>query len=197
MILFFDTETTGKADFRAPASDPRQPRIVQLGAILQDFAGWTVGEINLLVKPDGWTIPAEATAIHGITTERCERYGLRAATVVRLFLALAGRAETIVAHNLDFDRLMVLIELARLEGMAAEAEAMAVRAGYCTMREATGPCRLPGKWGRDYKWPSLQEAHRIFFKEEFAGAHDAMADVRACARVYWHLQTLKHAGGAA
>lgn len=34
MILFYDTETTGKADFRAAPDAAHQPRLVQLAAIL-------------------------------------------------------------------------------------------------------------------------------------------------------------------
>jgi DNA polymerase III epsilon subunit-like protein len=57
------------------------------------------------------------------------------------------------------------------------------------MKATTSICKLPGKYG-DYKWPKLQESHLHFFGKEFEGAHDAMADVRACAAVYWALNPL-------
>jgi DNA polymerase-3 subunit epsilon len=41
------------------------------------------------------------------------------------------------------------------------------------------------------KAPKLEECIHHFFGETLAGAHDALVDVRACARVYFHLQTLK------
>ena len=75
--LIFDSETTGKALWKEPADDPRQPRIVQLGAILYDDERRVVAEMNLVVRPDGWTVPAEAAAIHGFTTERAGAVRLR------------------------------------------------------------------------------------------------------------------------
>jgi hypothetical protein len=38
MKLFFDTETTGLANFQQEANHPSQPRLVQLAAILTDEA---------------------------------------------------------------------------------------------------------------------------------------------------------------
>ena len=36
MILFFDTETTGKADFKSSPDAAHQPRLVQFAALLMD-----------------------------------------------------------------------------------------------------------------------------------------------------------------
>ena len=41
------------------------------------------------------------------------------------------------------------------------------------------------------KPPKLEECIRHFFNEDFAGAHDAMADVTACRRVFLHLKSLE------
>jgi DNA polymerase III epsilon subunit-like protein len=57
------------------------------------------------------------------------------------------------------------------------------------MQAATSYCRLPGPYG--FKWPTLQELHLKLFNETFAGAHRALADVRACARCYFELKRLK------
>ena len=69
MKCFFDSETNGKADFKAPPEAPHQPRLVQLAAILTTDDCEEVSTINLLVRPDGWTIGPEAEAVHGISTE--------------------------------------------------------------------------------------------------------------------------------
>jgi DNA polymerase III epsilon subunit-like protein len=58
----------------------------------------------------------------------------------------------------------------------------------CTMQAATDYCRLPGQYG--YKWPSLQELHTKLFGQPFEGAHNALVDVRACARCYFELKRL-------
>jgi hypothetical protein len=48
-------------------------------------------------------------------------------------------------------------------------------------------CALPRKNG-GYKPPKLIELHEILFGESFVGAHDAAADVRACARCFFELK---------
>ena len=99
-------------------------------------------------------------------------------------------ADLLVAHNLDFDRTMIVAELFRMrqwESLLAAKQAFVEKPGFCTMKATTPICKLPGKFGNDYKWPKLQEAYKHLFNEEFQGAHDAMADVRACARVYYSL----------
>lgn len=181
MELVFDTETTGKADFKKPAGDPAQPHIVQLGAILYNNERRVVAEMNLLVKPDGWTISDEVAAIHGITTEMAEQYGLPLGMVMGLFIELCRRAKVSIAHNRPFDKSMIETALIRL-GLTEELEEFRAMDGYCTMAATTPICKLPGRYGK-YKWPTLQEAYLYFFGEEFEGAHDAMADVRACAAV--------------
>lgn len=186
MKLFFDTETTGIADMRSRPDAPHQPHIVQLGAILCDSERRVVAEMNLIIRPTTWTVPVEASNIHGITTERAEKYGVSLLPTLRLFIGLCERAELIVAHNFDFDDLMIQAELHRLD-MASEVEHHKARLGYCTMRASTSVLKLPGKYG-NFKWPNLQEAHTHFLGRPFEGAHDAMADVRACRDVYYAMQ---------
>lgn len=178
MILFFDTETTGLPDFKKPHTDPSMPHIVQLGAILCDANRRVVGEMNLIVRPNGYTIPEEASRVHGITQEMATDYGLKIESVMGLFCALVDRASTIVAHNLDFDVKMVDASLHRLKQPSPRP-----RETYCTMKASTDILKLPGLYGN--KWPNLQEAHTHFLGKPFDGAHDAMADVRACMAVYY------------
>lgn len=185
MILFFDTETTNLPNMRAKPDDPGQPHVVQLGAILCDVSRKVVAELNLLVLPDGWTISAEASAIHGITMEQATRYGLKIATVARLFAQFVKRADLLVAHNFPFDRFLMLAELLRLNEEAAAIE-FQDKPNFCTMQATTPICKLPGKFD-SYKWPKLAEAYRHLLGKELDCAHDAMADVRGCMEVYYAL----------
>ena len=186
MRLFIDSETTEVFNFKRPPSDPCQPHIVQLGAILHDEERRVVAEMNLLVKPEGWTIPEEATKIHGISTERCLKYGFKIATVMKLLSHLLTRADELVGHSLDFDKNMCRAEYQRLGYLEDEA-AMLAKPSYCTMKASTDILKLPGPFG-GHKWPKLQETYKHFFSKEFEGAHDAQADIRATAEIYYPIK---------
>lgn len=77
MYLFFDTETTGlPKNWKAPVSDLNNwPRLIQLAFILYDSNENKISEGNFIIKPDGFTIPTEATKIHGISTEQAIQQG--------------------------------------------------------------------------------------------------------------------------
>lgn len=183
MILVYDTETTGKANFKQPASHPSQPFIVQLAGVLYDEDGNEVEAFNALARPNGWTIPPEVTKIHGITMDKVITDGQPLPDIISRFAKLAVRAHTLVAHNIQFDDLMWAAEMHRLAGP----DPLAHLKRYCTMEQTTPLCKLRSPWGHGFKWPKLIEAHQHFFNEGFEGAHDALADVRACARIYFHL----------
>ena len=184
MILFFDTETTGKYNFKEPPQAAHQPRLVQLAAILTDDAGKELSYVNLVVKPDGFTIPAEASEIHGITTERANEVGVECSVVRDIFRSFWKASNLIVGHNIEFDLHIMDVELFRAAGgFKTWGEP---RNTVCTMHNMTEVCKLPGKFG-SYKWPKLQEAYKHAFGIEFDTPHDAMADIRACAKIYFGL----------
>ncbi len=189
-VLFFDCETSGLFSKTKSDTDHSQPHIVQLCALLHDGEGKVMHELNTLVRPEGWEIDKGASDVHGITQEQATRYGLKTATVVQLFLALAERADLLVAHNFEFDAKMIRRDVL-WSGREMPAP-MLTKKSYCTMHNSTEVCRLPGPYG--FKWPKLQEAHQHVTGSAFAGAHDASADVKACAVVYYALQKmLNHA----
>ena len=198
MYLFFDTETNGLPDKKQPPSWDGQPRICQLGAILCDQYGGVKAEMNLLVRPDGWVIPEAASNIHGITQGTADRYGLSIKGVLSIFERLLAKSETLVAHNIQFDLFMLSIECSQ-SGVALGLP----RQYACTMEDARGVLKLPptpkmAACGMtEFKRPNLQEAYRHFFGKEFEGAHDAMADVRACRDVYFALNRPAPKGAAA
>lgn len=173
ITLIFDTETTGKADFSAPIDAKHQPRVVQLGAMLVDETGAEIAPpLNVIIQPAGFEIPYEASAIHGITTDRARREGVGIVPVLTSFIMMAKMAGRVAGHNIDFDLLLMRREL-----FLAQSDYQIVQPSFCTMRAMTPVCRLPGRYG--YKWPKLQEAYFHAFGRYFEDAHDAMADVRA------------------
>lgn len=186
MLLFFDTETTGvPRKYDAPTSDlANWPRIVQLAWLLADDEGKEIASTEFIVKPEGFVIPEGAARVHGISTERALREGRDLAEVLAAIVPDLERADLLVAHNITFDEKILGAELLR----NGHPDLPAAKPRRCTMRESTDYCALPGNYG--FKWPKLQELHLKLFGEEFAGAHDALVDVRACARCYFELKRL-------
>lgn len=199
MILFYDTETTGLPDFKAPSDAPQQPHIVQLAAILIDpVTRIERAIVDLIVKPDDWTIPVEIAAIHGITDEIAAAAGVDERLAADLFLDLRERATVEVAHNIGFDRRIMRIAILRHLGMTREEiETGEKVVEFCTMRNSAALVNLPptakmlAAGFTKPKPPRLSECVKHFFGEELDGAHNALVDVRACARVYFHLQDMK------
>lgn len=186
MILFFDTETTGKADLKSAPDASHQPRLVQLAALLTDDSGQEFASLNVIVRPSGFEIPESASGVHGITTDAALKYGLGLEAVLPMFAQLAFIPKTIVAHNIEFDLFVMTGEYIRAEFGIVPFDGAEL---FCTMKEMTEVCQIPGNYG--FKWPKLIEAYRHCFNSDFENAHDALADVRACARIYFWLKALR------
>jgi DNA polymerase-3 subunit epsilon len=193
LALFYDTETTGLPLFSEPSEDPRQPHIVQLAGVLVDLAARkTVASIDLIVRPEGWTIPDEVAAIHGITTERALALGVPEPMAVRMLMELWGRGGVRVGHNESFDARILRIALKRYEGDAA-ADVWKEGRAECTARMATPVCALPPtdkmKAAKrfHYKTPTLSEAVSHILHRDLQDAHSAMADACGCRDLYFAL----------
>jgi len=186
MVLFFDTETTGiPRNYKAPVTDlGNWPRLVQLAWVLADDDSIEVASAEYIVKPEGFTIPGDAAAIHGITTEMAMNEGAAIESVLAAVTGDIAKASVLVAHNMSFDEKILGSELLR----AGRPNVVEGKNRRCTMTAATDYCRLPGRYG--FKWPSLQELHSTLFGENFEGAHRALVDVRACARCFFELRRL-------
>lgn len=187
--LIFDTETNGTPlNYKAPMSDVNNwPRIAQLGwqkrDVLEDVI---LKEHQAMIFPDGWTIPTveELTSVNakdphffernGMSTQRCKDEGQPIAEQLQLLIEQMNDCQLLVAHNIEFDVNVVGAEMIRLD-MSAERKLVRI----CTMKSSTYYCKLPGGFRGQPKWPRLEELHRILFKKDFDGAHDALSDVRA------------------
>jgi len=93
------------------------------------------------------------------------------------------KPDILIAHNMDFDRNVVLSEYLRAELDLT----LANLPTYCAMQSSVNFCRIP-RGGGGFKWPRLDELHMKLFGEGFSDAHNAAADVQACARCYFALQ---------
>ncbi len=186
MYLFFDTETTGlPKNYKAPASDTKNwPRMVQIAWMQYDEAGKLLDSKMFIVKPEGYTIPKDASDVHGITTERAIEEGADLTSVLNEFREAMIDSTALVAHNIGFDEKIVAAEFIRKKIERISNKLSRID----TMAESTEYCQLPGKYG--YKWPNLTELHTILFGKGFEGAHDALVDVKACADCFFELKKL-------
>ena len=109
MYLFFDTETTGlPKNWKAPIEDLNNwPRLVQLAWLVYDRNGNQIYGKDYIVRPDGFTIPANSSKVHGITTEQAISEGMPLAYVMSEFQKDINQAEYLVAHNMSFDEKIV------------------------------------------------------------------------------------------
>ena len=184
--LFFDTETTGlPKDFKLPRFIVSNwPRLVQLSWIVTDEKGNRLKTGDHIIRPSGFTIPKDASDIHGITTEMALRKGEDLAGVIEEFLDDFKAADVIVGHNIEFDKNVVGAEMIRM-GMR---DIMDSKRAVCTMKSSKDYCALPSKKGDGYKFPNLQELHTKLFGMPFEDAHDSASDIAATERCLWKLK---------
>jgi DNA polymerase III epsilon subunit-like protein len=193
MYLFFDTETTGlPKNWKAPVSEvDNWPRMVQLAFLVFFQSGENetpngepvpVIERNFIIKPDGFTIPEDVSRIHGITHERAMDEGWALREVLEEFHAQVIVNQTVVAHNVSFDRAIVGSEFIR----AGMEDVLHGKDRVCTMMKTTKFCNLPGKYGP--KWPKLSELHEKLFGHTFEEAHNASVDINATAKCFFELK---------
>jgi DNA polymerase III subunit epsilon len=184
MYLIIDCETTGlPKNWRAPISDlDNWPRVIQMAWSLFDRSAQLMESTSRLVKPEGFTIPGDAQRVHGISTARALIEGVPLRSALCELSSAADKSEIIVAHNLRFDENVISAEYFRL-GLIPP---FGNKKRFCTMTETASLCRLPGS--RGYKWPTMSELHRELFQTQYEEAHDAGADVSACARCFFELK---------
>lgn len=195
-VLFYDTETTGLPDFKARSDDPCQPRVTQLCAELcDDQTGEVLAGLNTLIGPDGWTIPEELEKLTGITTAKCDTFGLPMDMVLPLFIDMWTKADGRVGHNESFDMRMIRIELFRHKAYGEKfADHWKAGTAFCTMQKAKPIMNLPpsekmvASGMKGPKSPNLAEAYLHFTGQPLENAHNAAVDVMACKAVYFALK---------
>jgi DNA polymerase III epsilon subunit-like protein len=184
MYLFFDTETTGlPKSWKAPVTDLNNwPRLVQIAWIFYDKDGINIRSGNHIIKPEGFTIPADSSNIHGITTQRAEEEGIALQSALEDFQQNLSEATYLIAHNISFDEKIVGAEFLR-KNITND---LSAKRKICTMESSTDFCAIDGPYG--YKWPKLQELHHKLFGVGFTEAHNAAADIAATAACFWEMK---------
>lgn len=169
--------------FKEPSEHPDQPHIVQLAACLVDLdTRNTIASMDVIVKPDGWTISDEVAAIHGITTEHALDVGISATVALEMFMQLwSDRLR--IGHNQSFDARIIRIAQMRHNFSPELQEVWKAGQSECTCYMARPYTKLEKN-----KLPKLSEAYQHFSGQPLVGAHSAMVDVQGCMAVYFAIQ---------
>ncbi|MFM7814264.1 MAG: DNA polymerase III subunit alpha, partial [Flavobacteriales bacterium] len=185
MFLIFDTETTGvPKNYNAPLTDfENWPRVVQIAWQLHDISGKLISHHNVIVRPEGFTIPFNAEKIHGISTQRALDEGSPLSEVLELFHSDLQRTTYVAGHNISFDTNIMGCEFMRMNretpfDKTKVLDTMALSTDFCAI--------AVGRSGK-FKWPTLTELHQKLFGKPFGDAHDAAYDVEATARCFFGL----------
>lgn len=175
-ILGFDTETTGLPNWKVPSDDVCQPHLVQLAASIFDEKTHEISQgINVIIRPDGWTIPEDTVEVHGITTEHAMDVGIPEKLAIEMIVELLGDRKR-VAYNTTFDNRIIRIGTKRY--FPEEVQDKWKSGEYdCSMQMAK---KVIGG-----KNPKLIEAYKYFTDKELVDAHSAQADMMVCMDVYW------------
>jgi DNA polymerase III epsilon subunit-like protein len=172
LIVVFDTETTG-LPLHPDAPLEKQPKIIELGAALLDQTGAVVDTFQQLLHP-GEDITEEITKITGITNEQLKDQP-KFVDVLPQLREFFGRSFAVFAHNLPFDKKLLMFDLKR----AACEDFPWPATEYCTI----GLHR--SIWGRNMKMTELYE-HAM--KKPLPQTHRALDDVMALVEIVQALE---------
>jgi len=191
-FFFFDTETNGlPSNYKAPPTQvDNWPEIVSIAWEVWQMEAdvWTLITTKSYIAqpPEGCRWNREAERIHGISFERARSEGIPLLQILGEVETELAQATHVVAHNLAFDRSIVLASFLRHRGTAKWTTGKNV----CTMMDTISICKIlstsPYATVADpYKWPRLQELHQFLFKKEWEGtAHEALSDVQCMRSCY-------------
>jgi len=215
--VVFDTETTDKIQYVEDESGKKKaimPRVIQLGYIYYDTSDPSKTKIfdNLIDIDDSIEISDGAAKIHHITKESIQAAKptekLPMEEALQQFINDIEKCDYVVAHNVEFDKNVLLHELEQLENEELKTCGLALFNTFteknqwtCTMKDNIQVCKLQSDKQRNldrylkskgeppknyYKFPKLSETYNHYFgygpNEE--SLHAAIMDVVLCLRVF-------------
>lgn len=184
-IIIFDTETTGlpKQRYIDPVAFKNNwPDLVSLSYKLYEFDGHTktlLKTFDKIVKPIGWSIPDESVQFHQITEAIANEKGENLETVINEFIQDIKDVYMIVAHNLEFDRNVILnVAYWRLNNNIKNI--WPTQAEFCTFE------KYRNELGRSTQRKNLNSLYvATFNKEPPPNAHNSRRDVDVLDEIFW------------
>lgn len=190
--LYIDTETTGlPIDYKEHYSKLENwPHIVQIAFIIEDDNYGILAKRDIIVKPDGYTIPESSSKIHGITNKKAES-GEKREDVFEFLDHILNNTNIVIGHNASFDLNIIKAEIVRTKGLDNVLFEKAKQTVVDTMRIGKDLCKMPGSFMYGgYKYPKLDELYYKLFNKHFENQHNAMADIEATFECYKELVKL-------
>lgn len=220
LVMFYDTETVGSLikmfdKFPYPPLED-QPHLIQVSYALFDEISYEVKDFYCAyIKIDDMSlINDESFEFNHIRRETCEQYGRPILEVLQRFYSAYIQAERVCAHNIRFDRKIMLFEIQRNKEELFAWHPDSVNMfkyyeniednpvqPYCTMNNSQDMCQVPHKDDRIryyrqgprqgqiyYKAPKLIELYRFLFREEPPEPlHNAVIDTLVGLRCYMRI----------
>jgi DNA polymerase-3 subunit epsilon len=197
-LLIFDTETNGLPKYMKSYPNSTNildwPVIVQLSYILYDTETCEVVTVqNEYIKmKDGLQITESSTKIHGITNEMCELHGVEMEHMIDIFMKDFNKADLAIAHNIEFDKKVLLAELYRCNKLEYVDTISFATKYFCTMQETIELCNIKACSKinkREFvKFPTLLELCRHLFGYEPKNLHNALNDVVICFHCFYKIR---------
>ena len=215
-ILIFDTETTGlpkrnwtnynpygKDNKHISSNENDFPHIVQLCFILYDSYENKIILCNneIILLPIDIQISKDSINIHKITKEMTQNINNRSIHNVLLdFMDAFYKADIIVAHNISFDRNLILVELVRTYKITKcdifkkyIKDFFYNKKEYCTCSFGSDECKIlkTNSIGNlYYSKPKLQYLYEFLFNRNINVniLHDAYYDVLICFCCFFKLR---------
>jgi DNA polymerase III epsilon subunit-like protein len=194
LALVFDVETTGLLPKDLTNFKPTDlPHIIQLSYTLYDTDKQFINKTyNAYINiPSDIVLKPLITQLTGITREQLDKEGIDISEAIDSFYDAYKAADIIVAHNLQFDTTMILIEgCSKNPAMHGMFDwAVLEKTGkelYCTMQSGIDLCKLERTNSRGVylKQPKLSELYVHLFGKEPDNLHNSAIDVAVCLRCF-------------
>lgn len=207
-LLVFDVETTGlipKIDpvTKKPGPLEEMPYIIQISFIIFNLYDFSIEKTyNAYIKIKNIEkISEEITNLTGITQEKCANQGIEMKIALEEFYNEYINSDYVIAHNINFDRRMIMIEIERNYLELEEKSKNILNLfdplfcklkgieNYCTMLSSIHICNImieskTNKTKSYKKFPKLTELYYILFKSNPANLHNALVDTLVCLRCF-------------
>jgi len=181
MYLILDVTPTEKPkNYKAPFSETSAwPRMQHISWIVIGEDLKPIEDFDCVIKPEGYKVTAAMNKYGKIEADEREKKETALDDVLVHFTKSVEKADYIIAHNANMTACVLAAEYMR----KGEHPTIFSKEHICLMQETTYYCKISNNRG-GYKWPSLTELYAVLFKQRYAPANNARADVIAAARSF-------------